>query len=102
MPLAVDAVETIGRFVDTVFLVYLLLILIHIVLSWFRQLPYNRWLNLFRGFLYDVVDPYLRIFRRFLPMARLGGIGLDLSPIVGIIVLYVARIVVGRIIGSFE
>ena len=102
MPLAVDAVETIGRFVDTVFLVYLLLILIHIVLSWFRQLPYNRWLNLLRGFLYDVVDPYLRIFRRFLPMARLGGIGLDLSPIVGIIVLYVARIVVGRIIGSFE
>ena len=102
MPLAVDPVETIGRFVDTVFLVYLLLILIHIVLSWFKQLPYNPWLNSFRGFLYDVVDPYLRIFRRFLPMARLGGIGLDLSPILGIIVLVVLRRVAGGIIGSFD
>lgn len=102
MLLAVDAVETIRRFVDTVFLVYLLLILVHIVLSWFRQLPYHPWLSRFRGFLYDVVDPYLRIFRRFLPMARLGGLGLDLSPIVGIIVLEVLRRVVGAIIGQFD
>jgi YggT family protein len=102
MLLAVDAVETIGRFVDTVFLVYLLLILVHIVLSWFRQLPYHPWLSRFRSFLYDVVDPYLRIFRRFLPMARLGGLGLDLSPIVGIIVLEILRRVVGAIIGQFD
>lgn len=102
MLLAASAVETIGRFVDTVFLVYLLLILIHIILSWFRQLPYHPWLSAFRGFLSDVVDPYLRIFRRFLPMLRLGGLGLDLSPIIGIILLLVARGVVGAIIGSFE
>ena len=101
MLLAVDAVDTIRRFVDTVFLVYLLLILIHIILSWFRQLPYHPWLSAFRSFLHDVVDPYLRIFRRFLPMLRLGGMGLDLSPIVGIIVLEIVRRIVTGIIGSF-
>lgn len=97
MLLAVDAVLTIQRFVNAVFLVYILLILIFILLSWF-QLPYNVWLDRFRSFLYDVCDPYLRLFRRILPAARIGGVGLDLSPIVGIIVLEIARRVVLRIL----
>lgn len=100
MLLAVDVVETIREFVNAVFLVYILLILIYILSSWFR-LPYNLWLNRFRGFLYDVCNPYLSIFRRFLPVARIGGFGLDLSPIVGIIVLFVARGVADWIIRQF-
>ena len=35
-------------------------------------------------------------------MARIGGMGLDLSPIIGIIVLEIVRRVVGAIIGSFN
>jgi YggT family protein len=85
MPLA-DAVVTVLRFIDAVYYVYLLTIFLYILLSWFR-LPYNIWLSRFQRFLYDVVNPYLSIFRRVLPMARLGGIGLDLSPIVAIISL---------------
>jgi YggT family protein len=85
MPLA-DAVLTALRFVDAVYYVYLLTIFVYILLSWFR-LPYNIWLSRFQRFLYDVVNPYLSIFRRVLPMARLGGLGLDLSPIVAIITL---------------
>ncbi len=100
--LLATAVDTIRSFVDAVFGVYLLLILIHIILSWFRQLPYHPWLSKFRSFLYDVVDPYLRIFRRFVPMARLGGLGLDLSPILGIIVLIILRSVARTIIGQFD
>ena len=30
-------------------------------------------------FLYDVVDPYLRLFRRLLPQLKIGGLGLDLG-----------------------
>lgn len=86
MPLG-DAVSTAQDFVYTVFLVYLLLILIYILTSWIR-LPYNLWLDRFQRFLYDVVNPYLALFRRFLPPLSLGGMGLDLSPIVAIIVLY--------------
>ena len=40
-----------------------------------------------RQFLYDVCDPYLRIFRRFLP--PLGP--LDLSPMVGVVVLVIVQ-----------
>jgi uncharacterized protein YggT (Ycf19 family) len=89
MPLA-DAVLTALRFVDAVYYVYLLVIFLYILLSWFR-LPYNRWLAAFQTFLGDVVTPYLRIFRRFLPALRLGGLGLDLSPIIAILLLTVVH-----------
>jgi YggT family protein len=86
MPLA-DTVDTIQGFVYVLFLVYLLCIFAYILTSWI-PLPYNVWLNRAQRFLYDVVDPYLRLFRRFIPQLSLGGLGLDLSPIVAIIVLY--------------
>jgi uncharacterized protein YggT (Ycf19 family) len=45
-----------------------------------------------------VVDPYLRLFRRFIPQLRLGGLGLDLSPIIGILVLTAAYRVISEVI----
>ena len=54
--------------------------------------PYSRWIDAVLSFLRDVCEPYLRIFRRFIP-----SIGpLDLSPMVAIIVLIIVRpLVVG-------
>ena len=92
--LLADAVTTAQEFVHTLFLVYLLLIIAYIVTSWI-PLPYNVWLNRVQRFLYDVVDPYIRLFRRFLPQLRLGGLGLDLSPVLAILVLFaVERVVI--------
>jgi YggT family protein len=59
-------------------------------------LPYNMTLNRIQRFLYDVVNPYLRLFRRFIPQLNLGGLGLDLSPIVAIIVLSIVHSLVQR------
>ena len=84
--LLADAIDTAQDFVGTLFDVYLILIIAYIISSWI-PLPYNIWLNRIQRFLYDVVDPYIRIFRRFVPQLSLGGLGLDLSPIVAIIVL---------------
>ena len=96
MPLA-DAISTAVRFVTSLYYVYLLLIFLYILLSWI-PLPYNVWLSRFQRFLYDVVNPYLAVFRRLLPMLRLGGMGLDLSPILGILVLSAAwRLIVAGI-----
>jgi YggT family protein len=93
-----DAISTAQDFVNTLFLVYLALIIAYIITSWI-PLPYNIWLNRIQRFLYDVVDPYLRLFRRFIPQLSLGGLGLDLSPIFAIVVLYVLNAVIQEGIG---
>ncbi len=65
--------------------VYSLIIFVYVLSSWI-PLPYNTTLNRIRRFLSDACDPYLRLFRRVLP--SLGGI--DLSPIVAVLVLWLA------------
>jgi YggT family protein len=93
-----DAVSTAQSFVQVLYWVYLLCIVAYILTSWI-PLPYNVWLNRVQRFLYDVVDPYLRLFRRLLPQLSVAGLGLDLSPIVAIIVLSIAYGVIVRLIG---
>ena len=92
-----DAISQIENFVTVFISVYILLMFAYIIMSWFR-LPYSVWLNRIQRFLYDVCEPYLRIFRRFLP--PLGP--LDLSPIIAIFSLYLLRIVILSILDSFH
>ncbi len=92
LPLA-DAIDAVKGFVNIFISVYILLIFGYILTSWIR-LPYSVWLSRIQRFLYDVVDPYLRLFRRFLPQLSLGGLGLDLSPIVAIFSLYIVQALV--------
>ena len=92
-----DAISQIESFVDAFILVYILLLFAYIITSWFR-LPYSVWLNRIQRFLYDVCEPYLRIFRRLLP--SLGP--LDLSPIIAIFGLYLVRIVIHSILDRFH
>jgi YggT family protein len=99
MPLG-DAVGTAQNFVTVLYYVYLLCVFAYIITSWI-PLPYNVWLNRVQRFLYDVVDPYLRLFRRILPQLSVAGLGLDLSPIVAILVLTVVYRLVLAGIGSF-
>jgi uncharacterized protein YggT (Ycf19 family) len=77
--------------------VYTLVIFVYILSSWLR-LPYSPTLNRIQRFLYDVSEPYLRLFRRVLP--SMGP--LDLSPMVAVIVLWVLSQVVIRILGQFQ
>jgi YggT family protein len=97
--LLADAVDTAQDFVRALFYVYLICIMAYIITSWI-PLPYNVWLNRVQRFLYDVVDPYLRLFRRLLPQISLGGLGLDLSPIIAIIVLFVVHSLIQRGLGA--
>ena len=81
----------VANYVEALFTVYLILIFVRILLSWIPRLPYNPVLHAVVTFVHDVTDPYLRLFRRVLPPVGAGGMALDLSPIVGIIVLYIAQ-----------
>jgi YggT family protein len=80
--LMADAISSIQNFVNVFISVYVLVLIAYILMSWVR-LPYSPWLNRIQRFLYDVCEPYLRIFRRLLP--SFGGF--DFSPIVGILAL---------------
>ena len=82
--MVLDAVSTVENFVDVFIGVYLLAILLWVLASWFR-LPYS--LNPVQRFLNDVVDPYLRIWRRIIPMVG----PLDLSPLAAIFGLVIVR-----------
>jgi YggT family protein len=88
----------VADYVNTLVLVYLVLIFIRILTSWIPRMPYNRYLAAFLKFVSDVTDPYLNLFRRILPPVRMGPGALDLSPIVATFVLIiVSTLVVGLI-----
>jgi YggT family protein len=79
----------VADYVGTLITVYLVLIFIRILMSWLPRIPHNRILDIVLGFVRDVTDPYLNIFRRFMPPVRLGPGALDLSPIIATFVLLI-------------
>jgi YggT family protein len=92
--------DDVANYVNAVFLVYFILIFIRILLSWIPRMPYHPWLRAGVDFVHQVVDPYLNIFRRIIPPLGGGGFAIDLSPILGIIVLVIVQqVVVGLIEG---
>ena len=88
----------IADYVDTLVLVYVVLIIVRILMSWIPRMPYNRWLNMVLTFVTDVTDPYLNIFRRVIPPVRIGPGALDLSPTVGVILLLIIGPIVAGLI----
>ena len=92
-----DAISQVQTFVRVFALVYTLIIFAYILTSWLR-LPYSTWLNRIQRFLYDVTEPYLRLFRRVLPATG----PLDFSPMVAVIVLWLVEVAVVSILGKFH
>jgi YggT family protein len=86
----------VANYVSALFEVYILLILLYILLnlmfSFGLRIPYSRWSDAILGFLRDVCEPYLRVFRRLIP--PIGQI--DITPMIAILVL----VILGRIITS--
>jgi YggT family protein len=90
----------VADYVGALFLVYIILIFLNILISWIPRMPYYRWLRATLDFITETTNPYLNLFRRVIPPIGGGGFALDLSPIIGIIVLYILRaVVVGLIEG---
>jgi YggT family protein len=99
IPLALDRGD-VADYVSALFVVYVILIFARIVLSFVPRMPYRPWLRSVLDFVTETTDPYLNFFRRFLPPIGGGGFALDLSPMIGLIVLFVAQaVVVGLIRG---
>jgi len=77
-----DAVTQVELFINVFISVYALVVFLYVLTSWIR-LPYA--FNPVQRFLYEVCEPYLRLWRRVLP--SFGP--LDLSPMVAIFALVV-------------
>jgi YggT family protein len=90
----------IAHYVDTLAWVYVIALIAYIVTSLFfavgLRIPYSRWSDAILTFLRDVSEPFLRLFRRILPMFG----GLDLSPIVAILVVRLAGSLAAHAIGG--
>jgi YggT family protein len=99
IPLAINRGD-VADYVGALFIVYVILIFARIVISFVPRMPYRPWLRTVLDFVTETTDPYLNFFRRFLPPIGGGGFALDLSPMIGLIVLFVAQaLVVGLIEG---
>ena len=99
VPAAITRLD-VADYVSALLLIYIILIFIRVLMSFLPRIPYNRTLMAVLDFVRETTDPYLNLFRRFIPMVRVGPGALDLSPTVAIIVLFVVRgIVVALIAG---
>ena len=84
---------SLASLVDRLFLLYELLILARIIMSWIRVNYYNPWVKLIGR----LTDPYLNIFRSF--VLPLGAV--DFSPILALFVLMMLRRVVLTLLAGF-
>ncbi|MDQ2699706.1 MAG: YggT family protein [Actinomycetota bacterium] len=90
----------VASYVSALFTVYIVLIFLKILLSWIPRIPDNPALRAVIRFINETTDPYLNIFRRVLPPVGGGGMALDLSPMIGVIVLFIAQSMVVGIVGG--
>lgn len=90
----------VSAYVSALFTVYIVLIFLKILMSWIPRMPDNRILRAVIQFISETTDPYLNIFRRILPPVGGGGMAIDLSPMVGVIVLFILQAIVVGLIGA--
>lgn len=79
-----DALQT---YVSALFTVFIIIIFVRILLSFLPMGPGSRWGRAFFDFIFQSTEWFLGFFRRLIPPLGM----FDLSPIVGIIVLYILR-----------
>ena len=92
-----DVISSVETFVNVFITLYGIVLVAYILMSWV-QLPYSVTLDRIQHFVHDVSEPYLRLFRRLLPMAG----PLDLSPILALVSLTALDLLVIWILDHFH
>ena len=98
LPLALSR-NDIATYVSALFVVYTIMILLNILISFVPRMPYSPWLRAVLDFITESTDPYLNIFRSFMKPIGGGGFAFDLSPILALIVLGIAE---GIVVGALQ
>ena len=92
-----STIDTVDTFIRSFVQIYVLLVLVWVVLGYFR-LPFNVWIFRIRRFLDETVQPYMRLWRRVLPMFG----PLDLSPMIGVIALLAGEQILLSVLDGFR
>ena len=67
---------------------YIIVIFVRVILSWFPISPDSALASVYR-FVYGVTEPVLGPIRRVMPGVGVGGMGLDFSPIIVLLLLQI-------------
>lgn len=83
----------IASYVSALVWIYTILILIRILITWAVMVPFvvemlqNPVMRTIVGFIEDITEPYLALFRKIIPPLRAGPGLIDVSPIIAIFAL---------------
>ncbi len=103
MGLSVEFIAFVFNIINIILTIYMWVIIIKALISWVNPDPYNPIVR----FLNDITDPVLNRVRAIIP---LGGIGIDFSPVIVIIAIFIIQyllhyleyhIIAGAFLGSF-
>jgi YggT family protein len=90
----------IADYISALFYVYIIILFVYLLsnlmFSMGLRVPYSRWTDSVLGFLRDVSEPYLGLFRRFIPTVGM----FDFSPLLALVVLYLLRTVITSLIAG--
>ena len=87
--------------VNYAYYILFVFIIAWVLIGWLPNYPSNSFLQAIYNLVARVVDPIMRPIRSVLPTLNLGGMALDLSPLVAIFALSIARRLLLMIIASF-
>jgi uncharacterized protein YggT (Ycf19 family) len=99
LPLAIGRAD-VADYVSALLIVYIGLIFCNILISYVPRMPYRPWLRSVLDFITDTTNPYLNLFRRLLPTIGGGGFAFDLSPMLGILLLFLLQRIVPPLIAG--
>lgn len=88
--MGLSLMNLIRQAVSVAFEVYSWILIVRILLSWIRHNPYQPIIR----FIYEVTEPYLRIFRRIVP--AYGAV--DFSPIIAFFALRIIEWIIIRVL----
>ena len=96
-----DIVRLLTTLVDYAFYILFGFIIASILFSWFPGYPSSSFMQAVFDAVRAVANPILMPIRSRVPMLQLGGFGIDLSPIIAIFGLSIARTLLKIIIVQF-
>ena len=96
-----DVVSLLISLVDYAFYILFGFIIASILFSWFPGYPSSSFMQAVYDAVRAVANPILMPIRSRVPMLQLGGFGIDLSPIIAIFGLSIARTLLKLIIENF-